>query len=153
MAGAVPLSVEPVAVDAVVRQIGERAIEGEGIELDLDRVEVPGSARLLRIAVVNLVRNAFRHGDGADGTVVVTVDQRGVTVSDEGPGIPEEQLAQVIRDLPQGLRRDRTGRMGIALAAWVADAHGGWLEIDNRPEGGLKVSLRLPVRPRGGEAA
>jgi signal transduction histidine kinase len=82
----------------------------------------------------------------------IQVTANGVTVTDSGDGIPADRLEELRRDIPRGLRRARSG-LGLALAGWVADVHGGHLELDNRPEGGLAARLVLPVELGAGPAA
>ena len=74
----------------------------------------------------------------------------GITVSDEGPGIPEESLEQVFEPfcrLESSRSRDSGGTgLGLSIARDIAQAHGGTLTLRNRPEGGLTAELRLPRR-------
>ena len=67
-------------------------------------------------------------------------------VVDSGPGIPSEQLGRV-REAFFSLRKGGTG-LGLAIADRIAQAHGGSLELENRPEGGLVARLVLPVATR-----
>lgn len=104
----------------------------------------------LRRAITNLLDNAVKYGGGAriglsdgDGEITVTVD-------DDGPGIPEAQLGEVLQPFHrlETSRNRETGGigLGLAIAASVAAAHGGELVLANRPEGGLRATLRLPDR-------
>jgi signal transduction histidine kinase len=68
-------------------------------------------------------------------------------VEDSGPGFPPEHLPRVFDrfwrapDGPPG----GTG-LGLAIAAWIVERHGGSIHAANRPEGGGRVEVRLPVR-------
>ena len=67
-----------------------------------------------------------------------------ITVCDDGPGVPEAAIGEVLK---RGGRLDerRTGAgLGLAIAARVLEAYGGALEIANRPEGGARILVRLP---------
>ena len=103
---------------------------------------------MLQQALVNLVSNACTHaGRGATIVVEVAQDAQGpiLSVSDDGPGIPEEDRDKVLEPFAR-LDQARTtpgSGLGLALVKAVADHHGGALELsDAKP--GLRVELRLP---------
>ncbi len=72
-------------------------------------------------------------------------------VDDDGPGIDPAQREQLLLPFVRGERsrnRDTGGiGLGLAVANGIATAHGGELWLDNRPEGGLRASVRLPCLP------
>ena len=77
-----------------------------------------------------------------------------VVVEDEGPGIPEADLAKVF--LPFYTTRPEGTGLGLAISLRIAEAHGGTLKAENRPGGGARFVLSLPAaaaeteeRPRG----
>ncbi|HYI62128.1 MAG TPA: ATP-binding protein [Acidimicrobiales bacterium] len=149
MSGAMVLPSEVVRVDEVVGAVARSHTRGDvRIVVEAPPTTLVGSPRLLRLAVSNLVRNSIRHAYGGRGGVVhIEVTADGVTVTDEGAGIPPERLDELRRDIPRGLRRARSG-LGLALAGWVSDVHGGHLELANRAEGGLEAQLVVPVELR-----
>ncbi|MEK7687810.1 MAG: HAMP domain-containing sensor histidine kinase, partial [Pseudomonadota bacterium] len=107
-------------------------------------VWVRGHADALFRAVRNLVENAIRHTP-AGGQIEVEVMADGtVHVLDDGPGVPEADHEQVFRRF---WRRDRAQAdsrgLGLAIVARVAEAHGGTVGVENRPEGGAMFTLRL----------
>lgn len=146
MSGAMTRPSETVRVDEVVAGVARSHARGDvHIVVDAVPATLIGSPRLLRLAVSNLVRNAVRHAyKGKGGTIHIKVDAEGVIVTDEGEGIPSDRLEELRRDIPQGLRRAKSG-LGLALAGWASDIHGGHLDLANRPEGGLAAQLILPV--------
>lgn len=152
MSGAMTRPSEEVRVDEVVAGVARSHARGE-VQITIDTVPatLTGSPRLLRLAVSNLVRNAIRHAyKGKGGLIHITVTADGVTVTDEGGGIPIEHLEALRRDIPQGLRRAKSG-LGLALAGWASDVHGGRLDLSNRPEGGLAAQLVLPLEVQAAE--
>ena len=106
----------------------------------------PLSARPLSMkrCLANLMDNALRYG----GRVVVGVEERGpmlaVTISDNGPGIPEADLEKVFEPFYR-LERSRsrstggTG-LGLSIARSMARMHDGDVVLENRPEGGLRAT-------------
>jgi len=100
-------------------------------------------------ALINLIRNAFDHGE-PPVSIDLTADADSVvlTVLDCGRGIREEMLPVVIdpfvRGNPSRPSDGGTG-LGLAIAARFAREHGGSLELANRDAGGLAAILRLPI--------
>lgn len=103
---------------------------------------------LLRRALRNLIDNGVRHGGGATVTVAEAPAAIEIRVDDDGPGIPEDRLAEVLepfRRLDESRSRESGGAgLGLAIARAVAQAHGGELSLANRSGGGLRASLTLP---------
>ncbi len=112
---------------------------------------VLGDADRLQQVVANLVDNASRVMNG--GTIRIVLGRDGdsamLSVLDEGPGIPEEDLPHVFDRFYRAQRsRDRTSGgagLGLAIVKAIVDRHVGTIEAANRPEGGASVTLRLPA--------
>lgn len=105
----------------------------------------------LRRVLTNLVDNALKFGGSAQ--VEVERDAQGVVcihVLDEGPGIPEEELEEVVKPFyrVESSRNRSTGGtgLGLAIAQQLSQALGGTLSLSNRATGGLcaQLELRLP---------
>ncbi|QKG92738.1 PAS domain-containing sensor histidine kinase [Halorubrum salinarum] len=100
---------------------------------------VTGDPTLLRRAVGNLIGNAFDHGGDAP-TVRVGVDDRGIYVADDGPGLPDDQGDRAaLTDF--GVSPDGGTGIGLAIVERVAAAHGWTLEIDESAAGGFRATL------------
>ncbi|MEU7279935.1 HAMP domain-containing sensor histidine kinase [Streptomyces sp. NPDC045431] len=98
--------------------------------------------RLERI-VGNLVTNAHRHGAGP---VRVTVEGRTVVVRDHGPGFPPDLLLHGPRRFHTGAVERGSGHgLGLTIALGQARVLGADLRLDNDPDGGAVVTLRLPA--------
>ncbi len=145
MTGATSLPRDVVALDDVAADATRTAATDDcTVVLDLQPVTVVGSGRLLRRGVSNLVRNAARHAyHGGPGVIRVHVDGRGVSVSDDGPGVPEERLAELHYDSSLSVNQTGAG-LGLNICGWVAEVHGGRLTLANRPEGGFVATIVLP---------
>lgn len=120
-----------------------------------ERITLPLRPTWLRRALRNLVSNALRHGGGA-AQVSLTRQPGNVTLSvaDDGPGIPAEDLQRMLEPFTRGdpSRNRGTGGagLGLTLARAIAEQHGGSLTLANRggPDGtvaGLTASLTLPL--------
>jgi signal transduction histidine kinase len=113
---------------------------------------VTGSQALMSRMVENVIENAVCHNTYG-GWIRITTGTAGgrasMVVENGGPVLEQDQ----VRELSQPFRRigaDRTGSdkgsgLGLAIVAAIAEAHGGSLDLHARPEGGLRVSIELPV--------
>lgn len=102
----------------------------------------------LRRALTNLAENAVAYGARARISLLCESERLIVRIDDDGPGIPEEELARVFEPFYR-LERSRsreTGGTGIGLCIVqsIVQAHGGEVRLANRAEGGLRAELVLP---------
>jgi signal transduction histidine kinase len=121
---------------------------GKDVEFeDSPRVPLEVQSNLLRRAIRNLIDNAIAYGERARVRVVAEGKGAAIEVDDDGPGIPEDRIAHVLRPFErlEGSRSRETGGAGLGLAITraVAEAHGGSLTLANRAEGGLRARLVL----------
>ena len=128
---------------------------GEPVELaavelgETRRIVASVHVTWIKRALRNLISNAVRYGENA----TVTLTEKGVdaviTIDDNGPGVPEDRIAEMLEPFARGesSRNRATGGagLGLTLARAIADQHGGTLALSNRPEGGLRAELRLPL--------
>jgi signal transduction histidine kinase len=102
----------------------------------------------LKRAVRNLIDNAVKHGKAARVALQAQPKSIEIAVEDEGPGIPEQELARVLQPFyrVEASRSPETGGIGLGLAITlsIVEAHGGALKLANRAAGGLRASLILP---------
>lgn len=132
-----------VRVDAAARKVG---IE---IECADDLPPVKGDAVQLQQVLLNLLMNAMDAMKGAArARLTIRTEQEGaadvaVTVSDNGPGIPADQLPQVLEPFfttkPSGLG------LGLAITRSIVEAHAGNLTAGNLDHGGASFRFTLPV--------
>jgi len=151
-AGRATEPVRPIDVYALADAVAEEFHTlGQPVEMEPGERQVAAvQPNLLRRALRNLIENGVRHGGGAS----VAVRARGATiaieVSDNGPGIPEADLKRVQEPFVrlEASRNRETGGsgLGLALARSAAQTHGGSLELENRPAGGLVARILLPAR-------
>jgi signal transduction histidine kinase len=103
----------------------------------------------LKRAVTNLLENAIKYGERAQLSISATPQALEIEIDDGGPGIPEDELGRVFQPFyrVEGSRSRETGGigLGLAIALAVVQAHDGQLTLSNRPEGGLRARIRLPL--------
>ncbi|QTD35488.1 sensor histidine kinase [Pseudomonas fluorescens] len=104
----------------------------------------------LRRVLVNLTDNALKFAGAAE--LLIQRDKSGLSIKvmDRGPGIAEEELAQVMEPFyrVENSRNRSTGGtgLGLAIAQQLAMALGGSLTLSNRDGGGLCAELKLPLQ-------
>lgn len=155
------VTLNDLAVDTVdgcllmARQDGVKLVpELASDEAGLD-AEIYGEPQLLRTMMENLVRNAIRFTPkGGQVTMSVTVeDGRGVlSVTDEGPGIPESEIGSLFERFKQGTNqgpaqpgRDAGHGLGLSIAQGIAELHGGRIRANNLEGGGCVFRVCLPL--------
>ncbi len=108
----------------------------------------------IRRAVRNLVENAVAYGHKAEVRIADSGDGYDVLVEDEGPGIPEGDHQRVFEPFVrlESSRNEATGGtgLGLTLVKAIAEGHGGIVNLENRPGGGLRARMHLPrMAPAG----
>ena len=140
-----------------VRDLCEKLVAGHrtladnhGLSLELDTehgLRLRGDPDLLLIALDTLVDNAVRHSP--TGSVIQvrshrTAEGTAIEVLDQGGGMSQSLIDRIDAGQFDRTGADGTG-IGLEIAAWIADAHGGGIHIENRTDtSGLAASLRIP---------
>jgi signal transduction histidine kinase len=131
-------------------QASAPAFTRNGAELTLDLAPPPsivlGDEGALEQLFLNLLQNAAEALTVGGDVVVTSNTEDGdavVVVSDSGPGLPPELLEKVFEPLFT-TRPEGTG-LGLTVARRIAMAHGGTLELESAPAGGLRAVVRLPI--------
>jgi two-component system, OmpR family, sensor histidine kinase CpxA len=155
----------PEATETVdLKKLLENIISDAAFELSSRDVHIQLSApvsccleatpELLYSAFENVVRNAVRYTkEGTTILVDLACANRliSVTVSDQGPGVPEKDLAHLFEPFYRVAEaRDRKSGgsgLGLAITERTVRLHGGTVEAFNRPKGGLSVCISFPVKP------
>lgn len=150
----VDLRREAEAAAAALAQLSAR--RGAVIGVVGEPVEVPGDPAGLRHALRNLVENAVKFG--ADGGVVTvrvwtSCDRAGVTVEDDGPGVPDAVTGRIF-DRYFRVESSRTrsaggSGLGLAIVREIARAHGGDITVRPRMPRGSSFELSLPRAETG----
>jgi two-component system, OmpR family, sensor histidine kinase MtrB len=148
-ASAEQVDAEPVDLVALVRTIATARLSGAHLALPAVPLVVATERRRLERILGNLLDNAREHA-GAEGVEVELLqgaDEVVIAVADRGPGVPPDRLARIFERFYKAdpSRRSGSSGLGLAIAAEHAQLLGGRLTAANRPEGGLRIELRLPV--------
>lgn len=123
---------------------------GEDVSYDgPDHLEMEVRAVSLRRAVRNLIENALHYGHRAQVRLMQQGREVLIHIDDDGPGIPREKMEEVLRPfsrLDDARRRNTRGLgLGLAIVQKAVAAEGGQLILSNRPEGGLRAEICLPL--------
>ncbi len=118
-------------------------------------VTVPGDSQRLHQVLANLLANARTHTPPATtvaASLTVVRDQAVICVSDNGPGIPAQQMPDIFERFARGdssrSRAAGSTGLGLAIVAAVVEAHHGTVEVASRP-GHTVFVVRLPGAVRG----
>jgi signal transduction histidine kinase len=115
-----------------------------------DDANKAGGRAALQRAFANLVDNAIRYGGRADVAIEACAADIVVRVRDGGPGISEHDMARAFEPYYRGSAAGDANRgsgLGLAIARDSFVRHGGGIELNNLPDGGLEVSVRLAAAP------
>lgn len=138
-------------ISDILHEIVERA-QRSGTDIGVDlRGDLWVSVRrnAVKRCISNLVDNAMDYGNRV---AIIASRKNGyveITVDDDGPGIPVEQMEDAFKPfnrLDESRNLDKGGvGLGLAIAQDVARGHGGELTLSRSPWGGLRALVRLPV--------
>lgn len=100
-----------------------------------------------RRALQNVIDNAIKYGESAQLTTEIENGQFVISIEDKGPGIPEEQLKNVLKPffrLEKSRNSDTGGiGLGLSIANNIVREYGGKIEVRNLQQG-LQVTIRIP---------
>ena len=158
--GAIPLQrrtfeVRPVLEDAV----DESRLHAPDVEVSVAVTEpglsADGDPERVHQVLANLLENAVRHSPVGGRVEVSAHSERGrvaIEVCDEGPGIPEEEANRVFErfyraDTARSSSHGGAG-LGLAIARWIVDLHGGDIRAERRAPTGCRMVVLLPAAGR-----
>src|SRR5437016_418652 len=161
--GIAPLHREPVDLRGIVeevRETGELLAEESGVRVEVttppDPIVVAVDATRIRQLILNLLTNAVKYTPPG-GTVRMHLGSANgrvtLSVADTGIGIAPGDLPHIFdRFWRADSARTRTGErpgagLGLAISKWIAEAHGGRIDVVSRPGRGPTFTVTLPREP------
>jgi PAS domain S-box-containing protein len=158
-AGAIPIDVAPFVIDRALQRVVQRVrlqAQEKGLALQFiapdSEIWLDGDERRIEQVVGNLVSNAVKYT--RSGSVTVSCRRAGeslrIEVADTGPGIAKEDQGRLFKRFSQldpspGGIVEGAG-LGLAIAAGLAEAMGGEIQLHSEPDVGSVFSLVLPLR-------
>ena len=145
-------AVDAVDLDALAADCaGGFSETGDAVTFDGGgELPVEADPAALRRALANLIANAVKYAGAARVKAFAQDGRAVVTVEDDGPGLPEDELDAVFEPFHRAERsrsRETGGAgLGLTVARQAARAYGGDVTLANRSEGGLTARLELPLR-------
>jgi heavy metal sensor kinase len=134
----------------------EVLMEEKSLKLTLtgdERAAVNGDRLFLRQSLVNIIHNAVKYSP-VRGTISVNVRLDGagrvmIEIADDGPGIPPEHLTNVFdrfyRVDKSRARNEGGAGLGLSIANWAVQAHGGEIGLDSTLGAGCTFRICLPA--------
>ncbi len=133
-----------------------------GLDLDTALPEILADPGLLRIALLNLCRNALQAvavgSEGGGGSAAprgrITIRTRGgpagatLSVLDNGPGIPADAREHIFE--PFFTTKTHGSGLGLAIVSQIVKEHGGRIRFESRPGAGTAFAVELPLKQGGG---
>lgn len=157
--GKIPMTRQLVELDTLVlevmNQMSVLTRDRQQLRLgEIDQVLVCGDRDRLKQVLVNLVGNAINYSP-PDGEIVIGLgkaqNQARLTVSDNGPGIPPEDLPHIFERFYRGEKsrtRSKDGKgfgLGLSIAYWIVRNHDGRIEVDSKVGVGTTFCVWLPL--------
>jgi signal transduction histidine kinase len=151
-AGGLQLRRERVELGATVARVVDAFSASRRIHLSVEKVYVLADPVRIGQIVRNLLSNACRHANAAVHIQVARSEPEAVvSVADDGPGIPAEELTRIFdRFYRVDDARSRAAGgagLGLAIVKQMVELHGGRVWAENGPEGGAVFTFALPSAP------
>jgi len=153
-----PCRLRDIAAGEIASVAPAALVKGVHIELsEGDETAVRGNPELLRILVRNLIDNAVRHTPSGTTVQVGIGQKQGVatlSVSDDGPGIPEQEMDKVSERFYRPADTQASGSgLGLSIVKRIAEVHGASLRFMQAGNGrGLRVTVEFWQQPRDNAA-
>jgi signal transduction histidine kinase len=154
--------VTEIDLSALLSQVVERLgtlLRDHRVEMDVDTdLRTVADAGLVERVVENLLSNAAKYAPPGSRVLIAAheggADDVVVAVSDDGPGIPESEVARIGERFFRGgdlnTRTTRGTGLGLAVVSEILELHGSRLEVESRVGAGSRFSFRLTKGPHTG---
>ncbi len=148
---------EPLDLDLLTHEIFAKARTLGVRRWKVDRADVAlfdGDPHRLTSAVMNLAQNAVKHTHGNQVIAIGSLHEGGlirIWVRDEGEGIELHEQERIFERFARGGQRPGHGHgagLGLAIVKAIAEAHGGWVEVESNPGVGSTFTVIIPAGQR-----
>lgn len=136
-------------VDAALQALSVESAPNLYLDVPEHLPSVMADTRTLKLAVEQVVDNAFKYGGGAPVSITAreTLDGVELIVRDEGPGIPTEELPQLFKKLQRGADSYNQARrglgLGLVITREVIERQGGSVQVESQPQQGCVFTIKL----------
>jgi len=122
-----------------------------GLSLDPRASALEADPGRIRQLLNNLLTNSLEALDGRPNPVIMIETQRAgdeiaLTVVDNGPGFQSGLLEQAFD--PYVTSKPKGTGLGLAIVRRIVEEHGGQVEVDNAPQGGARIRIKMPAISR-----
>jgi len=138
-----PLQMEDVVLSELVEDCAKELANTNVVIDSGEPIVVRADERMLRQALMNLLRNAAEANHRSEEYVFVKLENSTIEVRDKGPGIPAGDLPKIF--IPFFTTKPNGHGIGLALAHRIVTDHGGTLTAANCPTGGAVFTIKLPA--------
>ncbi|MGZ8734583.1 MAG: sensor histidine kinase, partial [Acidimicrobiia bacterium] len=125
------------------------------VQVEPTTLAADGDPERVHQVVANLLENAVRHSpEGGAVRVRARRGARGVRIEvlDDGPGIPDDEAARVFerfyRSDSARATKDGGAGLGLAIAQWIVELHGGEIHPERREPHGCRMVVTIPAAAR-----
>jgi heavy metal sensor kinase len=126
----------------------------KGIEVDvgeLEDVRVKGDELKIRRMLWNILENGIKYTENRGKVFISSYVNDGyarIDVKDSGTGISEQDIRFIFDRFyraDRSRRRESGSGLGLSISKWIAEAHGGSIEVESQPGQGSLFSMKLPI--------
>lgn len=148
------LRMEPVELDTIILDVYRQArVIANGVNIQLgheDQAVIQGDPDRIKQLLINLVTNAIKH-TAPGGKVILSLYREPewvrISVADTGRGIAPSALPHIFERFYRADDSNQKGSgLGLSIAQWIAQAHGGEITVDSQLGKGSVFTLWLPTR-------
>jgi two-component system, OmpR family, sensor kinase len=156
--GGIVLEPQPINLGGLLRRVSEEAkllAQEKGLSIILGKtaeITVTGDERWVRQLLLNVIDNAIKYTPPGGRITLFMEKTQGsarLLVEDTGIGIPEESLPHIFDRFYQvdKVKARAIGGcgLGLSICKWIADAHGGTIEVSSPLGYGTTISIQLPL--------
>lgn len=156
--GRLPLNMNPISLDTLLLEVFQQmqTLAGDRIKLkivEIDQVMINADQDRIKQVFVNLISNAI-HYTSRGGEIKIALSKKNhqalIEISDNGPGIPEEDLPHIFERFYRGEKSRTRSKgsgfgLGLSIVYWIVTNHQGSIEVKSKEGEGTTFLVWLPA--------